>query len=288
MKRALRTDEAFLEYVEELCADASRLFVFWLGQSGFLLRQGTAALVLDPYLSDSLTTKYADTDRPHVRITERVIDPALLSDVTVVTASHLHTDHLDALTLRPMLQSNPGLRIVVPESIRGQALDRIRCPDRSLLGLNAGQSISIDAWDLTAVRAAHNTLDCDAEGRHLYLGFVIKRGPWQIYHSGDTLWFEGMEEELCDLAGPRGFDLSLLPINGNRPERRVAGNLDGREAAQLAKSIGSRLVVPCHYDMFAFNTADPADAFVPECQRLGQPYRVMQNGDAFALAPSFL
>ena len=47
-----------------------------------------------------------------------------------------------------------------------------------------------------------------------------------------------------------------LPINGRAPERRVAGNLSGAEAARLAKSIGARLVIPCHYEMFEFNTAD--------------------------------
>ena len=61
-----------------------------------------------------------------------------------------------------------------------------------------------------------------------------------------------------------------------------AGNLDGREAAGLAKAIGARLVIPCHYDMFEFNTADPADEFIPECERIGQPYRVLQLGERFS------
>ena len=58
--------------------------------------------------------------------------------------------------------------------------------------------------------------------------------------------------------------------------------MSGREAAQLAKDIGARIVIPCHYDMFEFNTADPADEFIPECRRLGQPYRVLQQGERFS------
>ena len=54
---------------------------------------------------------------------------------------------------------------------------------------------------------------------------------------------------LCDLR------VALLPINGSAPERRVAGNLNGVEAATLAHAIGARMVIPCHYEMFAFNTA---------------------------------
>ena len=69
--------------------------------------------------------------------------------------------------------------------------------------------------------------------------------------------------------------------------------MNGREAARLAKEIGARLVIPCHYDMFEFNTADPRDEFIPECERLGQPYRVpsagravQQFGDPAAVGPA--
>ncbi|MEM7396660.1 MAG: MBL fold metallo-hydrolase, partial [Verrucomicrobiota bacterium] len=67
-------------------------------------------------------------------------------------------------------------------------------------------------------------------------------------------------------------------INGRAPERRVAGNLHPAEAADLGRRIGARLVVPGHYDMFKFNTADPAD-FVRECEAREQPCRVLQCGE---------
>ena len=82
-------------------------------------------------------------------------------------------------------------------------------------------------------------------------------GSITVYHSGDTLRYPRMVE----LLRPFAIDVALLPINGNRPERRVAGNLFGDEAARLAQDIGARLVVPCHYDMFEFNTESP-DLFV--------------------------
>jgi L-ascorbate metabolism protein UlaG (beta-lactamase superfamily) len=62
----------------------------------------------------------------------------------------------------------------------------------------------------------------------------------------------------------------------------VSGNLDGAEAAQLAKDIGAKLVVPCHYDMFAFNTESPA-LFVQTCEEIGQACRVLRNGEGLTL-----
>jgi len=56
-----------------------------MGQSGFLIKWQGRGLLFDPYLSDSLTAKYADTDKPHVRMVERVIDPAKLTGIAAVT-----------------------------------------------------------------------------------------------------------------------------------------------------------------------------------------------------------
>ncbi|MGC1297390.1 MAG: hypothetical protein WA869_20360, partial [Alloacidobacterium sp.] len=50
------------------------------------------------------------------------------------------------------------------------------------------------------------------------------------------------------------------------------------EAAQLAKDISAALVIPCHFDMFEFNTASPQE-FVAECGRLGQAYKILQCGE---------
>jgi L-ascorbate metabolism protein UlaG (beta-lactamase superfamily) len=46
--------------------------------------------------------------------------------------------------------------------------------------------------------------------------------------------------------------------------------------------VDAALAVPCHYDMFEFNTATP-DAFVAECERIGQAYRVLRNGERLSL-----
>jgi L-ascorbate metabolism protein UlaG (beta-lactamase superfamily) len=116
----------------------------------------------------------------------------------------------------------------------------------------------------------------DELGRVKFLGYVLQFGGWSLYHSGDTLRYDGMAEKLR----PSAVDVALLPINGRAPERRVAGNLSGSEAAELAYDIGAKLVIPCHYDMFEFNTAPP-DAFADTCRRLGQPFRILRCGERF-------
>ena len=266
MIRPLRAGEAFLADVQ---AAGGPLDLWWLGQSGFLVAHEGRHLLLDPYLSDSLTRKYADTGKPHVRMTERVIEPERLGFVDVVTASHAHTDHLDPDTLRAL-----DARLVAPEAHRALAAERA---GREPTGIDDGETVEIAGFSITAVPAAHEEIERDDEGRMLHLGYVVRCGPFTLYHAGDTIPYEGMAERVGT-----GIDVALLPINGRAPERRVAGNLDGEEAAALAHELGARLAVPMHFEMFEFNT-EPPDAFVAACERLGQPYRVLRAGERLTL-----
>jgi L-ascorbate metabolism protein UlaG (beta-lactamase superfamily) len=206
----------------------------------------------------------------------RVVAPERLDFVNVVTSSHSHSDHLDAETLGPILRACPDAALVIPEANRDFVAERLHLSDPSLpVGMDDGATRTLHGIALTGVPAAHETIERDDAGRCKFLGYVARFGPWTIYHSGDTVLYEGLVERL------RTFqpDIALLPINGRAPERRVAGNLNGREAAQLAHAIGAGVVIPCHYDLFAFNTAAPSESFIPECERAGQAYRVLHMGE---------
>src|SRR5262245_60366053 len=270
-------DDALLADVKNAARDADQFHLWWLGQSGFLVQWQKRHLLLDPYLSDSLAKKYGNTDRPHVRMTELVVAPERLDFIDVVTSSHTHTDHLDAETLIPLMRVSPRLALVIPEATRAFVAERLNIKSDLPFGLDASGSITIAGFTIHAVPAAHNELETDEQGRHKFLGYVIRFGSWTIYHSGDTKHYLGMEDWLRQWR----IDLALLPINGDRPERRVAGNFDGREGGSHARAIGAKLVIPCHYDMFEFNTALPHE-FVGACAKLGQPCRVLHCGERWS------
>ena len=278
MKPAFRKDDAFLSDVRSALAAEGVLHLWWLGQSGFLLQHAGRFLLMDPYLSESLTRKYASTDKPHVRVTERVIDPARLDFVSTVTSSHGHTDHLDGDTIRPLLAATPGLCLIIPEAIRALAAQRLGPDALRPIGLNDGQTCDVDGFTIHAVPSAHDLLETDESGHHKYLGYVVEAGPWRVYHSGDTRRYAGMVERLAAF----DLDVGLLPINGWSAERRVPGNLSIAESVDLGLKAGMRLVVPHHYDMFEFNTADPA-AFLAHARARGLPVTVLRPGERLTL-----
>lgn len=257
-----RSGPALAAEIQAAAPRAGSLAAWWLGQSGYVLKSRSGTLVIDPYLSDSLTEKYAATDRPHVRMTECPIAPADLPGVDLVLASHKHTDHMDRATLGPLLAANPAARLVVPASLLEHAA-ALGLPLDRTTGIDAGGAIEQSGFTVRAAPSAHEALDTDAAGRHLYLGFVIEAEGLRLYHSGDTLAYDGLVEAL----GPEPFDALLLPINGRDPRRGVAGNMNAAEAVDLATSIRPRFVVPHHYDMFTFNTV-PVSEFETEARRL--------------------
>ena len=225
--------------------------VWWLGQSGFLIGCEGRHLLVDPYLSDSLTAKYEGTETPHVRLAPRVVTPEQLAYVDVVLSTHGHTDHLDAETLRAV-----GAPVVAPARIVELARER---SGGEVTAISEGETVEPAGFRVTAVPAEH-------PGEHC-VGYLIEAGDHRLYHSGDTTWVD---------PGVRGVDVAFLPINGK------LGNLDGAEAARRAHAVGAALAVPCHFGMFEFNTASP-DAFAAECERLGQPYRVLAPGERLTL-----
>jgi L-ascorbate metabolism protein UlaG (beta-lactamase superfamily) len=238
---------------------AKGLSLYWLGQAGFVIDAGGQRLVIDPYLSDSLAEKYRGRLYPHQRMMAAPVTTDGLGDVDLVLSTHQHTDHMDPQTLQPLLGSRPTVKLVAPLAAEGEALKRsgIGC-DRLLL-LDAGDRIDpLPGVSVTATRSAHETLERDAAGHYKFLGYVIEVGGVRLWHSGDTIPYDGMVAEVAALQP----DIALLPVNGRSAEllaNGVPGNLALAEAIDIARGIGAKALIAHHFGMFAFNTVDPAE-----------------------------
>ena len=279
MIKAYAKDDALLQDIEQAPKEIDGFHIWWLGQSGFLTQWKDQRILIDPYLSDSLTRKYASTDKPHVRMSELVVDPTHLKGIDIVTSSHNHTDHLDAETLLPLMTSNPNMNLIIPEANRAFVSERLGCEENWPIGLNDNRLLEhYSGINIHGIPAAHNTLDRDSKGQCHYMGYVFEFGPWCVYHSGDTLW----HQDIIKALKPFRIDVAFLPINGNKPERRVAGNLNAQEAVRMAQTINAGLVIPCHYHMFEFNTVEP-DEFVEIATVEKVTFKVMEIGERWTV-----
>ena len=92
------------------------------------------------------------------------------------------------------------------------------------------------------------------------------------------MYYDGLEERLKQWQ----INLAILPINGRDSVRGVAGNFTAEEAAELGKLIGAGLVIPCHYEMFEFNTVSPK-RFVVAANAIGCSHQVLKAGERLGL-----
>jgi L-ascorbate 6-phosphate lactonase len=282
MIEPMRAGDDLIAEIRDTRLAPGSLHAWWLGQSGFLFKSSTGLLAVDLYLSEHLTRKYEGTARPHVRMTRAPLRGGDLNRVDLVLASHKHSDHLDPGTMPDLLAASPGALLVLPESLVAYARQDLGLPGDRIAGIDAGGLIERAGFRVRAIPSAHEGLDTDAAGHHLYLGFVIEADGLRLYHSGDGLAFDGLTEWL----GDGRFDVLFLPINGRDPARGVAGNMSAAEAVDLAARIRPRYVVPHHYDMFTFNTV-PALAFASEARRLpaGVEPRILRCGERWEITP---
>ncbi len=242
---------------------AGEVVLHWLGQAGFVLTAATTRVLVDPYLSDTLAEKYRGTATPHERMMAAPITVGDLDPLDLVLCTHHHTDHMDPGTLAPLAALHPELRFVVPRASRAEAMRRAGVGADRLVPLDAGERVeALPGLAVEAVRAAHETLERDADGCHRFLGYALSFGladatPVTVLHAGDTIPFAGQVEELARLRP----DLMLLPVNGRSAAlaaRGVPGNLTLDEAVGLTAAVGTPVLLAHHYGMFAFNTLDPA------------------------------
>lgn len=233
--------------------DRGHVSLYWLGQAGFVIDLDGKRIVIDPYLSDSLTLKYRDSPHSHVRMAPAPVTADDLGPVDLVLCTHHHTDHMDGETLQRLAARLPDLKFVIPAASVPLARQRIGVSDDRLIAVDAGDSMHLSGIRLQVMRAAHETLERDEQGHHRFLGYGLDCGTARIFHAGDTIPFNGQDDEILAFDP----DLALLPVNGRSEALKTAGfagNLTLTEAIALCQRCTVPTMIAHHYGMFAFNT----------------------------------
>ena len=232
------------EQMSAQAVPAGAVGVWWLGQASVVLKVAETIAYVDPYLA-------ADERR----LSPPPMTPRQVDNADLVLLTHDHSDHVDPETLPSLAAASPQARFVAPAPIVGRVAELVGDRER-VVAARVGTPLQLGAIEIHPVAAKHEEFDEDPEFGFPHLGYVLRLGGVTVYHAGDTVPYDGLVETLT----PFAIHLAFLPINGRdffRTRRGVLGNMDYREAAEVAAAIGVETVIPVHYGMFAGNTVPP-------------------------------
>jgi L-ascorbate 6-phosphate lactonase len=264
----------FLEKFGKVEPEEKEAAVVWIGQAGFLIKTHLKKVILiDPYLSDYANRSLRkENGQGFRRMTAPLFEPDKIK-ADILLCSHEHQDHLDIDAI-PGLLKNETISCYTNVASIGE-LKKNGIDASRFKVLKKGETYKFDEFILTAADCDHGERTPEA------LGFMLDFGFSVVYYSGDTSY---NKERLGDIINHK-VDVALLPING------AFGNLNAKEAAELANDIGAKLCIPHHFWTFPAHSApmgNPGDALkefpkhAPYCTlNLATPGMIMiidQNG----------
>ena len=222
-----------------------------LGQTGYRFDCRGAAILVDPYLSNSVTN---EIDRNLVRLFPIPDLPEIAEGVNHVLITHEHQDHCDREALIRISRLSTHCSFMAPPAVLAK-----------LRAWNIAESRLVDAgeewiqlagdFQVKAVPAAHPEVARDPGGRCIAVGYVFHCGGRRFYHAGDTSVSSEVVESLKAI-GP--IEVGFIPVNERNYYREIqgiVGNMSIRDAFSLCEDLGIAKLVPTHWDMFAANAA---------------------------------
>jgi L-ascorbate 6-phosphate lactonase len=249
-KNAGRAGIRLIEEMNQTSVLEGMLAVWFLGQESVVIKGGDTILYVDPYVSDLLEVQYGA-----VRTYPAPFTPQAITNAEFCLITHEHEDHLDAGTLSVMARNSPNTTYMAPAYCR-KMLEDLGVRSQQIINARTGEWWSRGNLRIKPVPAAHEQLEEHPELGHRYVGYIIQLNGVTLYHAGDTTIYPGMVE----LLKAEIIDLGMLPINGRdafRNAKGLVGNMDYREAGELASAAGFDTVIPLHYDVFAANSERP-------------------------------
>ena len=240
--------ESLIQRIDELEVSLNGLGFYGLGQVGVVIKGPDGVIYVDPYLTD-----YGGSEERLPRNFPPPIEPADVTNATHVLITHAHVDHFDPETLGLLARSSPQAHFYGPYTCDFSEV--VETPERVTVP-KVDEAYAAGDARVTAIPSAHTELEQSEHG-YPYFGYVIEWNGVTVYHTGDTVIYDGLIERLRRWS----IDVAFIPINGRdyfRTSQDIIGNTDFREAAELAETLDVRVVIPTHYDLIPGNTQNPA------------------------------
>lgn len=247
-----------------LTAPLGKTYLFSAGQAGYIIRsKGGQLLAIDLYLSECV--ERVEGNVGFKRLLPKILSPFDLTFDVVIT-THEHKDHFDIDSV-PEFMSNQTTKLFASAACK-RLIDELEMSEKKVTYVIPGETYRIGDFTIDFVNCDHGAAAPDA------VGVVVTVDEKKIYEAGDTcLRLDRIEE--YRRKGP--FDIMIAPING------AFGNLNEEECVKLAEVLNPKIVIPCHYGMFASHGGNPGK-FYDIIKNTDNKFLMMAQGEQYVIA----
>ncbi|MDP0489482.1 MAG: MBL fold metallo-hydrolase [Verrucomicrobiota bacterium JB023] len=228
--------------------------VTWIGHASFLVQFESHSVLFDP--------NWATWHGP----VKRLRQPGLLLDslptVDLVCVSHAHFDHMHRTSLRAV---NSRHGIAVPKG-SGDLVKKLGF--QRVYEMSIWEEHVFDGVDLIHTPSHHWGARLVSDTHRDYGGFIVKTPTRNVYHAGDSAYFEGFKE-----IGKRyEIDIALMPIGAYEAPSGRDVHLNPEEAVQAFLDLGAKTLIPMHFATFPLGNEEhhePEERLLAEADRCG-------------------
>jgi L-ascorbate metabolism protein UlaG (beta-lactamase superfamily) len=268
------------------------MMIRWLGWAGVEIESDGAALVIDPLAEPGATFAALGDGARRAQLPEVVV-AAADGDAVAGLVSHLHRDHADAGALAAALAPDAQVHEPVwpggsdPENLAlAQANAELERAGLARAEVETWGRVEVGPFVLTALPAVDGLGDPQ-------VSWLVEADGRRVLHLGDTM-FHAYWWRMARRHGP--FDLVLAPINGAvvdfphlQPPSPLAAAMEPEQAALAGELLGTRTVVPIHYDGYSVDpwyrpSPEPAERFVRSAA--GRPYEAVMLEPGQTIEPN--
>lgn len=208
--------------------------VVWIGHASFLVRTPEHNILIDPV--------WVNWVGPLKRSREPGIPIEHLPPIDLILISHAHFDHLCLSSLRRICRGNEIL--LVPEKV-SHVVRNIPCMEAR--ELKDWDLFEIDDMKITMTPCQHWGARYITDSHRGFGGFMIETPGHNLYHAGDSAYFDGFEQ-IAERHNK--IDTAILPIGAyNAPSGREV-HMNPEEAVTAFHDLGARRMIPMHFDTF--------------------------------------
>lgn len=254
---------SFVEVIHN--AELGKTHIFSVGQAGFVIKNSEGKLLgIDLYLSD-----YVEKIEGNIgfkRLLPKIVAPEEL-ELDVVIATHFHGDHYDYDAM-PGLMNNGVTWLYAAKDCKEMVLKQKLSPDRTVF-VSPGDFYQRAGFSIRFIMCDHG------DGAPLAVGVILETDEKRFLFVGDScLRTDWKAEYLQD----GEIDVMIAPINGQY------GNLNETECARLGDMLNTKMIIPCHYGMFASHMGLPGIFYNEMCSKYpNRKFRLMCQGECYSV-----